>query len=64
MKPSSPRYGVGQRVICRDPSFGATFGTLGTVVEIKGDLIIVRWDEPTRYTHGVYPWSIEPATKD
>jgi hypothetical protein len=62
--PHTPRYRVGQSVICRDPSFGATPGTPCTIVEIKGDLIIVRWEGPPPYTYGVYPWSIEPAAKD
>jgi hypothetical protein len=57
--PRYPQYRVGQRVICRDPSLGITPGTLGTVVEIIGSVIIVRWDEGT--TYGVYARSIEPA---
>jgi hypothetical protein len=54
-----PRYHVGQRVRMRDPSFGITLGSLGTVVEIPGSIIIVRWDEGP--TYGVYAYSIEPV---
>jgi hypothetical protein len=37
-------YRVGQRVLNRDPSIGVTVGTLGTVIEIKGRIISVRWN--------------------
>jgi hypothetical protein len=57
---SQPRYRVGQRVVMRDPSFGITLGTLGTITEIRGCILIVRWDEGP--TFGVYAPSIEPAT--
>jgi hypothetical protein len=54
-----PRYRVGQRVVVRDPSLGLPLGILGTVVEIRGIIIIVRWDSGE--TYGVYASSIQPA---